>query len=351
MEKANYPAQLLRWILLICAITVFASSKFSWKHLLGNELSDISYGDITDQAAMSLVHTKIPLLPKYQYQTWLQTSDIIFFWDSFFESTLDSFQFADEVALNSDITTHHIPVDNLMREVNFNPILYLQAINYTGSDQKIMVLESVERYALDIATHYDKLIYEKKSVSSFDKLHERSNKPLLNTSRIRYFFTKNKILWPFIQWKTNYLYEFLWEIPSSIWVIDETSWMMFHHEQFSFLQREKNDAYLDEIAKKIAWIQEQLVQQFNITLQYMIIPNKISIYPELAWVDYDNFIPRFENILRKNGVNYISAYNKLQKSKLNERKAWLYFKNDTHFTRIGKEIIVREVIDQIKSSE
>lgn len=344
-----FTRKLFRWLLFFVASFLLLASAFKWKQFLGNEHKTYSKGDIVDQVFFGLTDETIPLLPKKQFQTTIEDAYVITLGDSFFESTLDSYQFADELAQNSEYTTHHIPVDNLLREVNFNPMKYLEIIWYEWYKNKIMIVQSVERYADDIATYYDEHkigpqsdIWKESAKQVFKK---RSSTPLINEQRIRYFRDKNNVFWKINQRKARLLYTLLWEHKSSLEAYDDVTWMMFHHEQFDDYKKTTTpDQFLD-LAKKIKSQQDALLETHNISMIYMIIPNKATIYPEAAWISPPDFIPKLESQLEAIWVSYISAYTTLLQEKSQESSPSLYFLNDTHYTKKGKLLLVDQVLE------
>ena len=116
-----------------------------------------------------------------------------------------------------------------------------------------------------------------------------------------------------------------------------------------FNRRPKDQEALDSLAEDIAQVARRLKEEYNVELIYLIIPNKYSIYNDLVepvYV-YDGFIPRINELLNRRGVRTIDGYSAYMEYKRKDGTRWLYNPNESHFTSLGKDILVDVVVKEL----
>lgn len=288
----------------------------------------------------------------------LQNADVITFGDSFFDFKLESPVFAKHLEDRTGLTIFNRDNNDVdyTDERDLNPLTYLKAVHYVRGKKKVMILEVVERYALENARRYNpappvkKMILERvydgiawrlRAVDDWFKAYV----VVLNNdnSDIVYFFSHNVVSYPLTKWIANARFNVWGEVDRGVGAYSLNPKMLFHSEDLEFYGKITEDAELETMAGHVQHLAKELMADYNIELVYMIMPNKYSIYNDLVngLYKYDNFIPRVNAKLREKGIPVIDVYTAyMDFRKKNGDTRLLYFPSDTHFTPLGKDIAV-----------
>lgn len=339
--------------------------KETGRKLLFREYPDGIYtGDMFKISKIEDFKGKIPVI-RGQEKGTLKDADVITFGDSFFNSELGSPKFAKQL---EDVTGGKVfsrgnQDDDYFDEVDFNPLAYLKSVNYVKGDKKFMILESVERFALQNALKYEPA--PAANVSLLVKVYEgvgwrmrevdtriKNHVVVLHNDNedIKYFFSHNTIAYPITKWIANVRFKVFGEVDNRIGAYSLNPVMMFYHEDIT-LKKKFTDQDLERMAGNIANLAGTLREKYNIELFYMIMPNKYSLYNDFVngVYGYDNFIPKVNVKLREKGVAVIDLYSAyMDYRKQNQDKEWLYYPSDTHFTPVGKDIAVSLTVQELK---
>jgi hypothetical protein len=273
----------------------------------------------------------------------LEQADILTLGDSFFNSSLASDLFANELASKGGLKVHNLQSATFFEPQSY-PLSYLEHIGYQGSRRRIMILESVERTVLDRGDTYNAA-----GASSNNGLNAFAFKILKNND-VEYFFKNNVLVHPLGRWLKNFRFKYLNIVDRSIGSYSVDPDMLFYQRDIEFGAMKKTDAMLDSTADSIARLSATLKQRYNIDLIYLVIPNKYSVYHEFVpdGYKYDGFIPRLSRKLTDRGVPNIDVYalyshgNKLGMPPL-------YFSSDTHYTAYGKSLLVNSCLEMLKT--
>lgn len=273
----------------------------------------------------------------------LEEADILTLGDSFFNSTLASDIFANELAGKGGLKVHNLQSSTFFEPESY-PLSYLESISYQGSKRRILILETVERSVLARGDTYNAA-----GASSSNKINALAFKVLKN-SDVEYFFKNNVIVHPLGKWLKNFRFNHLNIVDRSIGSYSERPDMLFYQRDIEFGALNKTDSMLDSTADSIARLSNTLKQRYDIDLIYVVIPNKYTIYHGFVrnGYNYDGFLPRLYGKLTARGVKNIDAYalySRYNKSGM----PLLYFASDTHFTAYGKSLLVDACAEKIKA--
>lgn len=136
---------------------------------------------------------------------------------------------------------------------------------------------------------------------------------------------------------------------------DDWLFLKFHDPLMSSTAVQKEITKVDTIARiKYVEATHKQLSQKNIAYQYIVIPNKMSVYPEhlpakYALTDinatFDFYKSKINNADGSIGFNAIDI---LVENKRNEYEANVYFKNDSHWNDLGAYFVYQESLRRLK---
>lgn len=279
----------------------------------------------------------------------LDHSEIITMGDSFFNTSMESDIFANELAIKGNYNVHN--VDWSASHVPYtHPLTYLQNINYQSDRHRILILETNERDSLQRTSTYNSIVVTSSNSANmlFFKLYDVIAKTTDNRN-VEYFFKNNLLFEPVIMWLKNIRFKYFGIIDKSIGAYTMNPDMLFYQPEVEFASIEKTDNTLDEEVERMARFTKVLREKYNLDLIYVIVPDKYTIYRDyIKKVNaYDQYIPRLVVKLRKHGVHSIDLYTKYMNYRQTNNNPALYFVSDTHYTAMGKAILVDECLQEI----
>ena len=242
--------------------------------------------------------------------------------------------------------------------VDANPRTFLQSVNFKKGERKVLILETVERHSpinllrLAAAHQYDDKDDMANMVTNINEWIHKHIIVLNNDNKdYDYFFRRNVVTYPITKWIANLRFKLLGEIDHQIGAYSLPSKMLFYTADLSFSFAEKPEGILRSMAHALTEFSHKLKQEYNIDLVYVIIPNKYSIYNDLANKSYfyDNYIPRITEKLRTKGMHVIDLYSIYMNYRKTDDSKLLYFRSDTHFTPLGKELLRDAVLKELKN--
>jgi len=272
----------------------------------------------------------------------LEEAGILTLGDSFFNSTLSSDLFANELAGKTGAKVHNLQSAAFFEPQSY-PLSYLESIGYRGDRRRILILESVERSVLERGDTYNAA-----GASSGNALDALAFK-LLKNSDVEYFFKHNLIVEPLGRRLKNFRFERLGIVDKSIGAYSVDPEMLFYQRDIQFGRTKKTEAMLDSTADSIAALSATLKKRYDIDLVYMVIPDKYSVYRALApnAEGYDRFIPRLCAELTERGVKNLDVYS-LYARYSKPGMPPIYYSSDTHYTAMGKSILADATAELIK---
>jgi len=261
--------------------------------------------------------------------------DILTFGDSFFEFSRHK-QFSERLADDFNKNVHYVN--------NYTPLNYLAANGYEGRDPKLVIFERVERYI--------PVTFEAKHEQDYVKPAE---KPAISKAfayvRDKIFYQGSEELYDAML-KRSYLSTFMYSVISTIkfdlfryiskltpvYKVDgENSWLFYHdqvnEEKTSFYYRH-TQTEIDSICDNMYDLAKQLKESYNMTVVYLPLPAKYTIYhTEINNDEYNNFLPQLYEGLDERGVRYVKVFNEFM-----NHDTLLYYRTDSHWNEKGIEI-------------
>lgn len=312
-------------------------------------------GDLFAMNGVLNFRDHLTLTPKVPNTCNLQEADIITMGDSFFEANFGSPRVPD--ILEKDLPNKKIfkvPRDD-MSVFSDSPLAYLESNNYKKGEKKYLVVEGVERYAIERSSNNLKSysdtenerrkIEKKKNAIPFSNIQNAIPKENLN-----YFLYNSVFYSPINQVIKTIRYNLLDYIDVRTPIYSKDKSKLFYFEEINFAKRTKNNALVNGVANNIVNLQTQLREKYNLELIYVIPPNKYSIYGNTTDnpIHYDNFIPRLTSVLQKKGIKTFDLYSEYKAYSATHSDS-LYIGSDTHFGTKAKEILVSKLLPFIKN--
>lgn len=111
-----------------------------------------------------------------------------------------------------------------------------------------------------------------------------------------------------------------------------------------FYQHSDEDVHT--IARNLAELSQTLDRELNIELWMVLVPNKITVYHDLATdVEYDNFIPRIQAELEAEAVRHVDVFDPLMSS-----DKQVFYTTDSHWNQNGLEIAVKSIGEALRAA-
>jgi hypothetical protein len=230
-----------------------------------------------------------------------------------------------------------------------NPLLFFSEHPIETNEQRILILEMVERYiskafalppALPpIKTHNTST---PKEVSWLAQLESISGRYVRGNERDHQFLLKNSFLTrPLVEEWNSLVFEVFRKTPEEVPVYSLRPPMLFFNEETdpklvtSFYARH-DDELIARLSEHITMLASELERRHHFRLVFVPIPNKFTVYSRLVTRDvYDEFIPRLIDALQQRGV---AAVNLLPTFR--GRSEMLYYVTDTHWNARGMKLAV-----------
>jgi hypothetical protein len=297
-------------------------------------------GDLYRLCKVDRFRESIAIIPK-SLTAPLEQAEILTLGDSFFNSSLQSGLFADELAVKSGFAVHNLADSNFFEPFSY-PLAYLKAIGYQPDRRRILILESVERSSLERTTTFDSA-----GGSSANRLNAVAFK-LFKNNDVEYFFKNNLVTHPVLKWVKNLRFDWFGSIDKAIGAYSLNPDMLFYQRDLDFAALAKPAPVLDRAADRIADLARTLRRKYNLELLFVVVPDKYSLYRDYLDQEkpYDRYIPRLVERLRDRGVPAVDLYSAYLRFRRNDTRP-LYFAGDSHYTATGKIVLVDECIREL----
>ena len=330
-------------IMLFAALVVIGGKCPSLgRHFIAEGSGGDDVGELYQMSQLDRFREEIPVL-RPQPTAGMEEAEVLTLGDSFFNSTLGSQLFATELARRSGLRVCNLQSQTFPEPQTF-PLSFLESIGYRGDRRRVLILESVERYALKRSGHYNAT-----AGASQGFLNAVYNK-VVDNSDLEYFFKNNVLVYPLAKWLKNFRFAHFRMMDRSIGAYSEHPDMLFYSEDLDFAAQRKNDDMLESAARDIATLSEHLKRRFDLDLIYVIVPNKYSIYHRYVGngYSYDGFIPRLSKKLTAYGVRNVNLYSLY--SRYDKSGPLLYYATDTHYTPLGKRLLVDACLKTLEAA-
>ena len=354
--------KLLKWLIylagLVCLL-VFVSVRFEpmFNGILQEDVEE-GYWDRTEYGELyyfsMIKHFREEGLPpagdKFEHsprQASPEESEILCFGDSFFEFSRLK-QFSERLADDFGKRVHTVNEDH--------PLKYLASMGYRDTVPKLLIYERTERYI--------PISFEQEHHPETTGAPVGSVEPgLLAEARNIIFYEPGEELYN-VMLKRSYLTTGIYSLFSTL-KFDlfghissftpvyhrngEENWL-FYHDQ---VNGEKTSFYyphtpeeINRICDHMADLSEKLKQQYNITLVYLPMPAKYTVYHSLVNNDsYNGFLPSLYEGLEQRGVPCINIYEDYISS-----ADTLYYRTDSHWNQLGMDVAYNKSINYIENS-
>ena len=295
---------------LLCALTISIAAvggkPAGW--WIGNDKK--KYGELYAFCKISTFKTPLPPIeyPQNIPDHPITESEIIFIGDSYFGNIYGKF-FERETG---------VPVYNILLKLWQKPQEALEELHYTSNGkQKYLVFEKAER-----SLQQGYLTWEKKAPSLWDTANNTIKKYLIPTDSLEFLVSENLVMSCLLEIRNTFRFSFFKDI-SALTPVYSISPPMLHYQQAVDGNRLiKTDCAIDIMADKIEAIGKSLQQKYGLTLIFMAVPNKYTIYGydykkynyNTKGESYDNFLPRLQERLEERGVLSLNLYKEFMDS-------------------------------------
>lgn len=349
-------ARICRIFKYLVLITIVSFSIFNLVLTLNKDLgrkflyaNQVGYykGDLFEMSRVLNFKGEITVIPEAKETHTINEAEVITMGDSFFNANYDTEKFPD--LLEKLAATKVFKVDrSIIQNYGDNPLRYFKETGYKKGSKKYLVLETVERYAIERSISY----MDKSETDSAALRAGQSTAPWYKAIQnfiplvdLKYFFYNNKYISPINDLGKTIKFNSTKEIDTRTPAYSKDQSNLFYYEDVLFARRQKTDADIEHMAAGVEYLAKELKEKYNIELIYLVIPNKFSIYGDTSNipVPYDNYIPRFVKELKKRGIKAPDLYT-IFKAAATDSKEPLYYKSDTHFGPAGKNLTLEATI-------
>jgi hypothetical protein len=349
-RKKDKKELLIMTILFIASLTavfflIGAKNKNFGRHFITNLPVNLTTGDLYNYAEVADFSEPIKQLAGYNKKQSLNEAKVLFFGDSFFRTSLDSLPLPVELEKLSVIKTFYPPN-------NVDTLQYLRDNDYQNKNQKIIVVETVERNININLGLEDRPSVETTPSPVVSGFCQKLTVFLFNQTEVEYFIKNNYFLKPIRLWLKQLAYQYFGDIDNMIGLYSRNPKMLFFSEEVNF-NKDTNKLQPENMKKlvdKITQLNQELKEKYNLKMIFVIIPNKLSIYHDILKNDpgYDNFLPLLQTELKNRDVDYIDLYQAYSQIYKDNNNFTLYYPNDTHYTASGKMILANKLSKKIK---
>lgn len=325
--------------LLIFAVFVLVggkNKKFGEYFVVPTQEKGYFYGDLYAFSEIEKFKIKIPTSPLVLQTSTLQSADIIAFGDSFFEVSYETSTLP-RLLQNATGLSVFAPLETVD-----NPLLYLEQAGYVKGRPKIMILETVERYAIQRASMYSAARLPIKGSASVKKTINKIAYDIFDGTNIDYFFKHNVIVNPFRLALKELNFTLFNRIDRRIGAYTVDPPTLFYFEEVNFANNFSAPSFTPGIAEQVKVLSDTLLERYNIVLMYVVIPDKYSIYHSiLPNSRYNGFLIELQAQLNARDVISPNVYGAFMNHVGVPNAPLLYYPNDTHFTPVAKDMLVQ----------
>lgn len=301
------------------------------------ELYFSSYIDLFAAEIENKIHYRERL---YHPDRDINKADILTFGDSFFEFPLEkpfSLRLAD--TLNKEV--YHVN--------NYYVLEYLDTSRYVKGQQKVLLLDIVERYF--------PLLFATGHTVFLDQNRKRKNdifsKVFLEDAEKKYtLFLQQSIFTHDIYTRVNTMkYNILGYTPSVIPKFSTDPVIGFHvetvNDHVTSAYYHWEDAEIEGMCDNILVLKDSLKEKYNLELLIMPMPNPYTIYRHL--IDdprYNDLLPRLYKGMRKRNIRHVELMGPFL-----EADGMVYYGTDTHWNKKGQDIALGLVMKELEAFE
>jgi hypothetical protein len=280
----------------------------------------------------------------------LESADAILIGDSFATTALDSDALPAELEKKAGLRVFTV-LDSLAID---SPLAFLEKARYGKGARKPLLLVTAERSSLGRAATYARAYAAPGPGRFLRSLYAAFKDAAFIREDTTYFFTHNRFVFPAYKWLKNVRFALFREIDDAnvpFYSLDPP--MLFYRDEVDFNRAEKTAARIDAAAASVARLARELKARHNLELVYVVVPNKYSIYHDVlgAGHGYDGFLPALFRRLESAGVPTVDLYARYRAYREGGAPGLLYYPSDTHWTPLGKSLLVEECLNWFRKIE
>ncbi|MBN2350164.1 MAG: hypothetical protein JXJ22_15095 [Bacteroidales bacterium] len=285
----------------------------------------------------------------------LDKADIITYGDSFFDICRTT-SYSEMLADSMSEKVHYQRISEPYWE---NVLNYLKANNYHSDTPRFLIYETTERY---INLRFSDSMSIKKL--NLDQNKSKFKKYFKNIISVIFKENSEDMYTLFLRrsYFTSFMYTKIADIKfecfgylsptTPVYAFKNNKpWLFFHEtvdENSTSIQYQHSQDQINTYCENILSLSKKLKDEFNLTLIFLPVPNKISIYPELAEdknFKYNYLLPLIYKKLDELKVHYIDLYDPFKNS-----GEYLYYGTDSHWNAKGIEMAVDKTIEYIRDN-
>jgi hypothetical protein len=226
-----------------------------------------------------------------------------------------------------------------------NPYLLLNSEAPSRTNGRMLVYEIVERL---IQNQFDtgiptNAVQTTEPKSFIDRAWSKIEKTMFENSEARSeaLLKHGRMSAPIVAWWNTAVFDVLEQIsPETPLYSLHPPFLFFRDEVINF-QTPHTDEHIARLADNVAAFGRDLRERFGLTLYFIPVPNKITVYSQLATNQpYDGFLPRLCADLKSRGVDTVEMLPAFQ-----HRTNLLYWPSDTHWNAVGIRIGVEKSVE------
>jgi len=346
----NIKAKILLYIILLISLFVFVNGKipvigrnFLTEERVHGDGKKRMFGDLYRFSRVDYYKEAFPYIDNPGSKFQPDSAEIFVFGDSFFNTMMDT--------VNVPMAIRNITGEKVFNSLDYkgivfnNPLGFFKKFNIkTKQNRRLLVIESAERYSyisalksyLKESENYDFFYYK--------ALITRS----IMLGDTEYWLVNSVFTEKLINFKSSFYFDNFGIISSEVSEYSRLPKFLFYNEEINFNMMHKPDEEIKKISENVNKLAGILDRDYNMSLIFLIIPNKYTIYGKYAdsTYVYDNYIPKVYSGLNENtnAINMYEIYTKLRDTNHDDN---LYFTSDTHFNMHGRKIAINEVVKRI----
>ncbi len=348
LVRALVKAALFAFFLLAILAVVASQNEFVWKKLVVDPCYDGPYflGDLYCMSFIKDFKEQINQRPLLPAASGPNSAKYVIKADSFFSTGYDS-----EPVYNYLQGRLEGGIYYKLLTTEKGPLDFLKEIEYKKAGPKVFVWETAEFYSLGRITDEGQAVKpagHKSLVKSLSGLFS-SFKP--NRGRKEYFFENNFVVQPVRAWLKDKAFHWFGDIDGLTPLYSKNPKMLFLNEEVAFRNNRTKIAQIPQLAGDIAKLSQVLKDDYNLTLVFIIVPNKLSLYadflPKPNDYGYDDFVPLLQKELAAREVKYVDIYGPFAEHRQTAPADLLFYPGDHHYTPVGKEIFEKQLLKNL----
>jgi len=352
--RESTKTSLLHWVwntaALLCVVCVVIAHMPSLATRLTNQ--ELFYGDLFTLSQVDAFKTSLPLVAS-QNATSIAEAQVITIGDSFFATDIGAPLFADMFEQRTGMPTAHI----VQQQGYYTKPSQFFASHTTPA--KILVWEQVERNIVfqymasqpSAAKDIESLIPSRIRNSAVYQEYETLRDALFTVDPVLFFVTHSHFTQPVFEALATARFFLTGDISPRTPEYSKDPLLGFYDGELTYARMPLSDADVQKIADKITTEIRAVEQEYGVKVIYLPLPSKYTVYRHLLKnQEYNQLLPPLVEQLRQRGVTVVDML-PLYQQHVQNGGGWLYYPNDTHWTKKGKRMTVEEVKEVLENRQ